>query len=453
MKVLDFGLARAMGRHRQRPPDCEFTDGHRGWHAGRRAARDRAVHEPRAGARTDGRQAHRYLGVRLCALRDADRRAGVRGRRRRRGARQRDQDGARLDGCSRRTHPRRCGCACSVVCRRISGSGSTISPTCASRWRAPSSNRPATATRVNAADRLTRDSPTPAGRSRSLAIAAAFAIVAFAPGPPAEVPETRLEIVTPPAADPLSLAISPDGRSVVFQAGQDPPRLWLRPLDSQEARPLAGTDGAVLSVLVAGQPVGRVHRGWRVEADRSRQRPRAHAGQRSSAGGTWSVDGTILIGSVIGPLYSVPADGGAVKAGYQSAARTEQSSLAAVSARWPAVPALHAGTQRRPRCVSRDPWPTRPCNEYRIENPATGSCRPLTCCSPGKARCGHGASAAISRRSRASWCRLPRRFWSTRGFFGYSAFSSSSTGSIAYRASAGETQLVWLDRTGRLSAP
>ena len=35
-----------------------------------------------------------------------------------------------------------------------------------------------------------------------------------------------------------------------------------------------------------------------------------------------------------------------------------------------------------------------------------------------------------------------------RGFFGYGAFSSSSTGSIAYRASAGETQLVWLDRDG-----
>ena len=36
-----------------------------------------------------------------------------------------------------------------------------------------------------------------------------------------------------------------------------------------------------------------------------------------------------------------------------------------------------------------------------------------------------------------------------RGVFGYAAFSSSSTGSIAYRASAGETQLVWLDRSGR----
>ena len=77
-----------------------------------------------------------------------------------------------------------------------------------------------------------------------VAIAGAFAIVAFGPDAPADVAETRLEIVTPPAADPLSLAISPDGRRLVFQAGQDPPRLWLRPLDSQEAQPLAGTDGA-----------------------------------------------------------------------------------------------------------------------------------------------------------------------------------------------------------------
>ena len=62
---------------------------------------------------------------------------------------------------------------------------------------------------------------------------------------------------------------------------------------------------------------------------------------------------------------------------------------------------------------------------------------------------GHGDSAAIPRLSKAGWCRLPRRFWSSRGFFGHSAFSTSSSGSIAYRASAGESQLVWLDRSGR----
>ena len=145
------------------------------------------------------------------------------------------------------------------------------------------------------------------------AIAGAFAIVTFAPRTPADVPETRLEIVTPPAADPLSLAISPDGRSVVFQAGQDPPMLWLRPLDSLEARPLAGTDGGQYpfwspdSRSVAFTTGGELKR-----IDLASGLVRTLA-RRSFAGGTWSVDGTILIGSVIGPLYSVQADDGTVK--------------------------------------------------------------------------------------------------------------------------------------------
>jgi serine/threonine-protein kinase len=56
-------------------------------------------------------------------------------------------------------------------------------------------------------------------------------------------PEMRLEIVTPPTIDPVTLAISPDGEKVVFTAlsgGQ--PRLWLRSLDSSDARPLPGTE-------------------------------------------------------------------------------------------------------------------------------------------------------------------------------------------------------------------
>ncbi len=79
VKVLDFGLARAIGGSGSGAEICAFTDDHRARHARRRTARDRAVHESRTGARTDGRQAHRYLGVRLCALRDAHRLASVRG--------------------------------------------------------------------------------------------------------------------------------------------------------------------------------------------------------------------------------------------------------------------------------------------------------------------------------------------------------------------------------------
>ena len=49
---------------------------HRGWTDSRHVG----LHEPGAGARADGRQAHRYLGVRLRAVRDADRASRVRGR-------------------------------------------------------------------------------------------------------------------------------------------------------------------------------------------------------------------------------------------------------------------------------------------------------------------------------------------------------------------------------------
>ena len=176
-----------------------------------------------------------------------------------------------------------------------------------------------------------------------VAIAAAFAIVAFAPGTPADVPETRLEIVTPPADDPLSLAISPDGRSVVFQAGQDPPRLWLRPLDSQEARPLAGTEGAQYPFWSPdSRSVAFTAGGVLKRIDLASGLVRTLA-RRSFAGGAWSVDGTILIGSVIGPLYSVQADDGTVK---QATNLLEGQS----SHRWPQflpdgrVPVLHPGT-------------------------------------------------------------------------------------------------------------
>ena len=59
-------------------------------------------------------------------------------------------------------------------------------------------------------------------------------------------PEIRVDIVTPATADPISFALSPDGRQIVFVSSGDDgvARLWLRSLDSTAAASLAGTDGA-----------------------------------------------------------------------------------------------------------------------------------------------------------------------------------------------------------------
>src|SRR5262245_40212666 len=76
-----------------------------------------------------------------------------------------------------------------------------------------------------------------------VAVLAAFALVrGFPKLPPA--PEMRLEISTPPTADPVSLAISPDGQKLVFVGSSEgQSRLWVRSLDSVVAHPLMGTDG------------------------------------------------------------------------------------------------------------------------------------------------------------------------------------------------------------------
>jgi len=59
-------------------------------------------------------------------------------------------------------------------------------------------------------------------------------------------PEMRVvDIATPWTSDPLSFALSPDGRRLVYVGDyQGQPTLWVRALDSAEAQPLAGTQGA-----------------------------------------------------------------------------------------------------------------------------------------------------------------------------------------------------------------
>ncbi len=280
-----------------------------------------------------------------------------------------------------------------------------------------------------------------------VAIAGALAIVAFGPDAPAEVAETRLEIVTPPAVDPLSLAISPDGRSVVFQAGQDLPKLWLRPLDSQEARPLAGTEGGFYPFWSPdSRSLGFTTGGALKRIDLASGLVRTLA-TRNFAGGAWNVDGTILIGSVIGPLYSIQSDDGTVK-------QVTNLLEGQTSHRWPQF--LPDGrflffTLGAPDVRGLYLGSTSDANVKRVSDRESG----FRFMSPAHilfVRQGALWAGKLSSNSttieREPVSVAPKALMS-RGFFGYGAFSTSSTGAIAFRASAGETQLVWLDRAGR----
>ena len=149
----------------------------------------------------------------------------------------------------------------------------------------------------------------------SLAIVAALAISAalyFRRLIP-ERAVTRFEIPTPPTSDPVSFALSADGRQLAFVADSEgAPRLWVRNLDQVTAQPLAGTEGASYPFW---SPDGRAIGFF---ADRKLKRIDLGSGALqvladapSGRGGTWNRDGVLVFApDVAAVLMRVMATGG-----------------------------------------------------------------------------------------------------------------------------------------------
>src|SRR5947207_7420942 len=134
--------------------------------------------------------------------------------------------------------------------------------------------------------------------------------------PPPSPPETRTDIVTPATTDPISFALSPDGRQIVFVAsGDGASRLWLRPLDKTTAQPLAGTEGASLPFWSPdSRSVGFFDGAKLKRIDLAGGSPQTVTNS-TGRGGTWSPDGVILFSQNNGsPLFRVSASGGAAVA-------------------------------------------------------------------------------------------------------------------------------------------
>jgi Tol biopolymer transport system component len=130
--------------------------------------------------------------------------------------------------------------------------------------------------------------------------------------PVSSVPEVRLELTTPPTSDPVSLAVSPDGRKLVFVAADEGrSRLWLRSLDALSARPLERTDHASCpfwspdSAAVGFFADGQLKR---VDIESGTVQELIGA---LSCGGTWNRDGTILYSSpLFGPISRISVSNG-----------------------------------------------------------------------------------------------------------------------------------------------
>jgi hypothetical protein len=127
-------------------------------------------------------------------------------------------------------------------------------------------------------------------------------------------PEMRVEISTPPTSDPISLAISPDGRKVVFVGtSEGRQQLWLRPLASPNALPIGGTDGASFPFWSPdSRSIGFFASGTLKRIDIAGGAAKTVANAPTGRGGTWNQDGVILFAptngsSGTGTLYRVSA--------------------------------------------------------------------------------------------------------------------------------------------------
>ena len=151
------------------------------------------------------------------------------------------------------------------------------------------------------------------------AVAAATAVafaVGFALRAPAPVHPLRVSILPPEkhSFDPLSIALSPDGTKLAFvaSAAGGAPQLWVRPLDSTAAQPLAGTDDAGFPFWSPdSRSLGFFAQGKLRIIDASGGAVQTLADAPQPRGGAWGPSGTILYTpDSLCAMFRIPAAGG-----------------------------------------------------------------------------------------------------------------------------------------------
>jgi eukaryotic-like serine/threonine-protein kinase len=126
--------------------------------------------------------------------------------------------------------------------------------------------------------------------------------------------EIRFEVQTPPTSEPASIALSPDATKLVFVASSEGrSQLWLRPIDSVSARPLAGTDNAAQPFWSPdGSSIGFFADGQLKRINIQDGVVQVLANAPASRGATWARDATILFQRSPGslPLLRLMSTGG-----------------------------------------------------------------------------------------------------------------------------------------------
>ena len=173
----------------------------------------------------------------------------------------------------------------------------------------------------------------------SMTAAAAVGVLYFqsrgSGSPTANLPDPvaiRSEIPAPPKTIVGAIALSPDGRRLVFVGGSGlTTRLWVRALDSVTAQPLGDTDGADYPFWSPdGQSVGFFADGRLKRIGVSGGSAQTLADAPNARGGTWNQAGVIVFSPNSQTLSRVSASGGVVEE-----ITTLNASRGELSHRWP----------------------------------------------------------------------------------------------------------------------
>jgi eukaryotic-like serine/threonine-protein kinase len=148
---------------------------------------------------------------------------------------------------------------------------------------------------------------------------APIALVHFREKPPAAPEPTRFQIPLPDKTTLSSTAefsMSPDGRQLAFGAvGTDgTERIWVRSLDSLEARPLSGSESDFLPPLIWSPDSQYIafQAGGKLKKIAISGGPAQTLCDFSAVavGGSWNRDGVIIFGDSVGGVMRISANGG-----------------------------------------------------------------------------------------------------------------------------------------------
>jgi len=268
----------------------------------------------------------------------------------------------------------------------------------------------------------------------------------------------RATILLPEKVFLNNAVISPDGSRVAF-SGTDSTgktQLWVRPLDSDSATRLSGTDGGLLPFWSPdGKYIGFF-------ADKKLKRVEASGGAALSlydgegVGGAWGPEGDILFSLPSGPIQLLPAAGGTASA----VTKLEGS---ATAHRYPFF--LPDGRHFLYLALNLAGTSSDPSNQIWVGSLDSDPARPLL---PGNFNAQYADGYLLFVRGGDAGGSLlaqpfdPRTL-ETRGeprvlaehvglytaYLGFGNFSVSSAGALVLDASRLLTRLEWLDRSGR----